>query len=60
MRKKPLLAFDELEHAHDLRAKLLGRRQLAADGGNFKAATASRGMQWGALTEGKQKNELAA
>ena len=32
MRKKPLLAFDEFEHAHDLRAKLLGRRQLAADG----------------------------
>ena len=27
--------------------------------GNFKAAIASRAMQWGALTEGKQKNELA-
>ena len=32
MRKKPLLAFDELERAHDLRAKLLGRRQYAVDG----------------------------
>jgi hypothetical protein len=29
MRKKTLLAFDELEHAHDLRAKLLGRLQYA-------------------------------
>jgi hypothetical protein len=26
---------------------------------NFKAATGSRGMQWGPLTEEKQKNELA-
>jgi hypothetical protein len=26
---------------------------------NFKVATPSRGMQWSALTEGKQKNELA-
>jgi hypothetical protein len=32
MRKKPLLAFDELERAHDLRAKLLGQLQLAANG----------------------------
>jgi hypothetical protein len=30
MRKKTLLAFDELERAHDLRAKLLGRLQYAA------------------------------
>jgi hypothetical protein len=30
MRKKPLVAFDEFERAHDLRAKLLGRLQLAA------------------------------
>jgi hypothetical protein len=30
MRKKRLLAFDEFEHAHDLRAKLLGRLQYAA------------------------------
>jgi hypothetical protein len=29
MRKKPLLAFDELKRAHDLRAKLLGRLQYA-------------------------------
>jgi hypothetical protein len=29
MRKKPLLAFDEFERAHDWRAKLLGRQQLA-------------------------------
>jgi hypothetical protein len=29
--KKPLVAFDELEHALDLRAKLLGRLQLATD-----------------------------
>jgi hypothetical protein len=29
MRKKPLLAFDELERALDLCAKLLGRQQLA-------------------------------
>ena len=29
MRKKPLLAFDELEGALDLRAKLLGRLQYA-------------------------------
>jgi hypothetical protein len=28
--------------------------------GNFKMAIGSRLMQWGALTEGKQKNELAA
>ena len=27
--------------------------------GNFKVAIASRQMQWGPLTEGKQKNELA-
>ena len=27
---------------------------------NFKAAIASRTMQWGALTEGKQTNEFAA
>ena len=27
--------------------------------GNFKAATGSRAMQWGALTERNQKNELA-
>jgi hypothetical protein len=27
--------------------------------GNFKMAIASRAMQWGALTEEKQKNELA-
>jgi hypothetical protein len=27
--------------------------------GNFKVATESRPMQWGALTEGNQKNELA-
>ena len=27
--------------------------------GNFKAAIDSRAMQWGVLTEGKQKNELA-
>ena len=27
--------------------------------GNFKVAIASRVMQWGKLTEGKRKNELA-
>ena len=27
--------------------------------GNFKVAIVSRVMQWGPLTEGKQKNELA-
>ena len=27
--------------------------------GNFKAAIGSREMQWGLLTEGNQKNELA-
>ena len=27
--------------------------------GNFKVAVLSREMQWSALTEGKQKNELA-
>ncbi len=32
MRKKPLLAFDELERALDLSAKLLGQPQLAAVG----------------------------
>jgi len=31
MRKKPLLAFEEIARAHDLRAKLLGRLQLAVD-----------------------------
>ena len=36
MRKKPLVAFDGLERAAalDLRAKLLGRLQLAAVGGD--------------------------
>ena len=29
MRKKPLVAFDELERAHDVSAKLLGRLQYA-------------------------------
>jgi hypothetical protein len=38
MRKKPLLAFDELERAHDLRAKLLGRRQLAIGCDDDKSA----------------------
>jgi hypothetical protein len=28
--------------------------------GNFKVAIGSRLMQWSALTEGKQKNQLAA
>jgi hypothetical protein len=28
--------------------------------GNFKAAIASRDMQWSVLTEEKQKNQLAA
>jgi predicted DNA-binding protein (UPF0251 family) len=28
--------------------------------GNFKMATVSRQMQWSALTEKKQKNQLAA
>jgi hypothetical protein len=32
MREKPLLAFDELERAHDVSEKLLGRLQLAVDG----------------------------
>ena len=32
MRKKPLVAFDELERVHDWRAKLLGRQQFAAVG----------------------------
>jgi hypothetical protein len=32
MRKKPLLAFEELKRAHDWCEKLLGRQQLAADG----------------------------
>ncbi len=27
--------------------------------GNFKAAIGSRAMQWGALTEEKQKNQLS-
>ncbi len=31
MRKKPLVASDELERAHDLLAKLLGRQQLAVE-----------------------------
>ena len=29
MRKKPLVSLEELERAHDLLAKLLGRRQCA-------------------------------
>ncbi len=29
MRKKPLVAFDELERAHDVRAKPRGRLQYA-------------------------------
>jgi hypothetical protein len=36
MRKKPLVAFDVLERAHDLRAKLLGRLQLAVGGDEGK------------------------
>ena len=32
MREKTLLVFEELKRAHDLRAKILGRRQYAADG----------------------------
>ena len=31
-REEPRRRLHELERAHDLRAKLLGRRQLAADG----------------------------
>jgi hypothetical protein len=30
MREKPLVAFEELERAHDLRTKLLGRLRYAA------------------------------
>ena len=37
--KKPLQAFDELERALDLRAKLLGRLQLAVGGDNDKSAS---------------------
>ena len=29
MRKKPLVAFDELERVHEVSAKLLGRLQYA-------------------------------
>ncbi len=36
MRKKPLVAFDELERAHDLLAKFLGRLQLAVGGDEGK------------------------
>ncbi len=36
MRKKTLLAFDDLERALDLRAKLLGRQQLATVGNDDK------------------------
>jgi hypothetical protein len=32
---------------------------LQQKAGNFKVATASRPMQWSALTEEKQKNQLA-
>ncbi len=38
MRKKPLLAFDELERALDLRAKLLGQQQFAVGGDDDKSA----------------------
>jgi hypothetical protein len=50
----------------------LGRRQLLfvlglhisfalqQETANFKAALASRPMQWSAFTEGKQKNKLAS
>jgi hypothetical protein len=31
MRKKPLLAFDELERVHDVSVKLLGRLQYAVE-----------------------------
>jgi hypothetical protein len=33
--------------------------RLDQNAGNFKLAFASRPMQWGHLTEAKQKNELA-
>ena len=46
------------------RAEAPGRRsdvsfRLDQKTGNFKAAIASRVMQWSALTEEKQKNQLA-
>jgi hypothetical protein len=39
MRKKPLLAFDELERVHDWCEKLLGRQQYAVgDEGKYHAS----------------------
>jgi hypothetical protein len=43
MRKKTLLAFEELERALDLRAKLLGRLQLAVDDDDDKSASEAIG-----------------
>ncbi len=39
MRNQAFLAFDELERALDLRAKLLGRRQHAAGDDDDKSAS---------------------
>jgi hypothetical protein len=39
MRKKPLRAFDELERAHDLRAKLIGRLQYTVGDDDYKSAS---------------------
>ena len=41
MRKKPRFAFDELERALDLRAKLRGRLQLAVGDEGKRHASAS-------------------
>ena len=44
LRKKPLQAFDELERAHNLRAKLLGRQQYAGGVDDKRHASASEAI----------------
>ncbi len=71
MRKNPLLAVDELERALDLRAKLLGRLQLAAADEGKRHASAgeaigklenvgrhSHGLRNVSFEEGDFRNEI--
>jgi hypothetical protein len=47
MRKKPLVAFDELERVHDASVKLLGRLQYAVgDEGKWHASASEAIAKW--------------
>ena len=45
LRKKPLVAFDELERAHNLRAKLLGRQQYAVGDEGYRHWSAVKAIR---------------